>query len=332
MKLPPTLFSRNTILLSLAAGLTGSAYAGFQYNPQDLLIGLRRGSIDSELVVNAGSVSNYLAVPLGSTITVSNVASGQLTAAFANLNNLYFSAAAVVRTSGNPAYPLQTIWVTSPRSAGGNNAPNTPTPPWLRDSQFGQGVTGGKVEGIGNNAVSYANGQPTGANNSSTGVLIPSGNTFAYSTLMGTAGNYQGAFQGNVEVKTTATFTTDGLPARADFYQLIPGGGSGTYLGFFEFRTNGVMTYTAGPAPVLVPPRPTITSIDRSDTTTTVSFTTSPGAQYSLIYAGNAGLSTPQSAWPVVAGSQMAGDGTEQSATDDTTDDQRFYSISATIP
>src|SRR5262249_51360548 len=152
-----------------------------------------------------------------------------------------------------------TLWVTSPRSVAPNNLPNTPGAVWQRDSQFGQGTVGGKVDGIGNNAVTYGSGQATGTNNTSTGVLIPSGGNYSYSTLMGPAGNYVGAFQGNVEVKTASSFTTSLLPVRADLYQLLPGSGSGTYLGYFEFSTNGVMTYTAGPGKVLAPPQPTIT-------------------------------------------------------------------------
>jgi hypothetical protein len=67
--------------------------------------------------------------------------------------------------------------------------------------------------------------------------------------------NFNGAFTGNPEVTTLATFTTSGAVVRSDFYQLPPndtGAGPVKYLGLFEFNTNGAMTYVAYATPPLI--------------------------------------------------------------------------------
>jgi hypothetical protein len=238
------------------------------------------------------------------------------------VNDLSWSAAADVRTNGDASYPLNTLWVISPRADL-----NSQTTPWNRASQFSQGNPASKIDGIASGAVSYAGQQPTGPNNTATGVIVPAGNQYAYSSFIG-SGNYAGTFQGSVEVITPTEFSALGQPIRADFYQMKPGTGAATYLGFFEFKTNGVMTYTAGPSGTVLTP-PTITSVQRSGNTSTISFTTSSGAHYSLQYTNSGGLTAPASTWPV-SGAPLVGDGSVQSLSDTTADPNRFYRISVT--
>jgi hypothetical protein len=59
-----------------------------------------------------------------------------------------------------------------------------------------------------------------------------------------------------------------------------------------------------------------------------VSFSTTAGGTYSLHYTNGAGLLAPISQWPV-AGLPVSGDGTTKSISDTSTDDQRFYGVSA---
>jgi len=84
---------------------------------------------------------------------------------------------------------------------------------------------------------------------------------------------------------------------RADFYQLKPGSGAGSYLGYFHSIRMASWTYTAGASTVNVP-RPAITAVDRTGATSTISFNDGRGAQYSLRYTNSAGLRTPVSLWP----------------------------------
>jgi hypothetical protein len=63
--------------------------------------------------------------------------------------------------------------------------------------------------------------------------------------------DFGGDFEGSPELVVPSNFTTSGKVVRSDFYQ-IPISGSTVFLGYFEFNTNGVMTYVAYPtAPVV---------------------------------------------------------------------------------
>lgn len=322
-------FIRSAVLSTAICAFAGAAHAGFQYTPRDLVFGFRTdGGGTPEVTINAGQVSTFYNLPVGQTMTVANVNATILSYAFPDLNNLLWSCAADVRTNGDVTYPIQTLWVISPRSDL-----NTQTSPWQRRSQFSQALAGAKIDGIAGNAdlggVAYGNQVPGGPTNTTTAIVIPDGLApYAYSVYMGAGENYAGTFPGVVECPTGPTFTTDGQPVRADFYQLTPGSGDGTFLGYFEFSTSGVMTYHAGPSSSPTVPRPTITGVTRAGTTTSVSFTTVSGAQYSLRYTNSAGLTSPVSTW-LVSGSPVPGTGTTVTITDTTSDALRFYSVSA---
>jgi len=310
---------RTAFLLGLVAAC-GSAHAGFQYTNQDVIIGFRGGSF--ELVVDAGSVSNLLSVPLGNTIVITSVTAGQLAAA-GGANGIKWSASACIQSEGNPSYPLQTLWVSRPRLNYDNQ-----TAPWKRFSDLSQGSTSSHIDGIGDSAHQYGLGVPTDANNTASGIVIPAATTAPYEKNIGN-GNFALAFQGNVEASTSGTFTTDGQAVRSDFYQIIPDDGNGvlpgTYLGYFTFNTNGVMTYTAGPSP-LAPP--IITSVTRSGTDTTVSFTTQSAVQYSLSFTNSTGLSSPVATWPNTG--NVTGNGSIKSLTHTASDANLFYKVKAT--
>jgi hypothetical protein len=325
MKLKFTHVTLKSAFLTAAVVAALPAHAGFQYNPRDLVIGFRvDGGGTSELTVNAGPASAFYTLASGSTITISSVNATLLNGIFGDMNNLVWSAAADVRTNGDASYPLDTLWLTAPRTDLA-----TQSTPWNRRSLYAQATTGAKIDGIANGGVTYGGEVPTSSTNTSSLVVLPAGNTYAYSTFITASGNYGGTFPGSVESYTGPTFTTDGLSVRADLYQLLPGTGAGTYLGYFELKPTGVLTYTSGSSGggggV---PRPTITGVTRTNTTTTVSFSTTAGGTYSLHYTNGAGLLAPISQWPV-AGLPVSGDGTTKSISDTSTDDQRFYGVSA---
>jgi len=314
---------KRTVLLLAIVAASGPAWAGFQYNNQDVVVGFR-GAGSFELVVNAGSVSNLLSVPIGNTITIANLTAGQLTTAFSGgVNSVKWSASACIETDGNPSYPLQTLWVTRARSSYDNQ-----TTAWKRFSELSQGSVSSHIDGIGNSAVQYGLGVPTDANNTSTGVVIPAATTAPYEKNIGLNGNFAITFQGNVEAATAATFTTDGQPIRSDFYQIKPDDNNanlpGTYLGYFTFNTNGVLTYTAGPSPLAAP---TVTSVTRSGTTTTISFSTQNAVQYSLSFTNSQGLSSPVATWPNAG--TVTGNGGTKSLTHTTSATNLFYKVKA---
>lgn len=323
MKTKRSEFFQKTIFLTLLATATHSAQAGFQYGARDVLIGIRQAGGTAELVVNAGSVSNLLALAAGQTLQITNLTAGQLSTTFADLNNLSWAAVADVRANGDATYPLDTLWLTRQRMDIA-----TQTTPWQRRNQFLQPNAGAQIEAIGNKATAYGNSQPTGTNNTSTGIILPPApSTYAYGTYMGVNGNLQGNWPGVVEATTPFDFDISGTPMRADFYEIKPGSGPSTYRGYFQFNTDGTLSFTAASVAVVVP-QPTIVSIVRNGTQSTVTFTTVNGGQYSLRYSSN--LTTPPSSWTAV-GSPVGGDGTNKSIDDSTVNnnDQRFYIISA---
>lgn len=330
MNLKRTLIIHQAIVSTAVIALTTSVHGGFQYNPRDLVFGFRtEGGGTPEVTINAGPASAYYSLPVGQTITVTNINTNILLTAFADLNNLLWSAAADVRTNGDATFPIETDWVTCPRPVL-----NTQSDPWLRRSRFQQALANAKIDAIAGGAdqgaVSYGNQVPSGSTNTPTAIVIPEGLVpYAYSVFMGAGGNYAGTFPGVVETATGLSFTTDLTPVRADFYQLLPGTGPGTYLGYFEFNPSGVMTYHSGASQSSTPPPPSsITNVVRVGSTTTISFTTVSTAQYTLHYTNSAGLTSPVSTWPV-AGSPVSGDGSIKSIPDVTGDAQRYYSISA---
>jgi len=315
------------LIRSLAAVVGGFALftgtlraAPFLYSSGDLVLAFRKVGNADDYAVNIGKATNYNNVPLGTSFTVTNLSLTQLGAAFPDYNELKWSVAAANRLLGQDLnYPVQTVWVTRPRLDL-----NTQSTPWLRKSQSVQGLTASQIDAVGANAGTASSTLPGGANNTATGVVIPVSNNPNISAPIGTAGNYAGNFQGNVETLTPAEF--DSAPqnvSRADLYELLPGSGnpSGRYLGYFELKPDGTLTFN-NPAP-----RPAITSIVRNGDVTTVSFTTSAGPTYRLRSTNAAGLSTPASTWTI--GAATTGTGSVLSLSDTNTAAIRFFAVDA---
>jgi hypothetical protein len=322
-----TLINAQRLILPLGLALVSgaSAQSQFQYNPQDLLIGFRQPG-SSDLVINAGSISNYLGLANGTTIPVSHVDPSLINSTYASLNKVYWSAGATARADGNPTYPAYTFWVTSPRL----NGINTPGMAYHRASHWSQALTSGEIEQLGLNAGTYSGVYPASADTANVAV-IASNSSFSYTTQVTSSGNY-GTFYGSVESYTGDYFSTAGLPARADLYQYVPDTFNsplyGDYLGYFTFGTDGTLTFTAGPASTILPPQPNITNISHDEYNTSVTFTTTVNAYYSVLYSPS--LTTPN--WTVVQ-SDIAGTGSSVSVDlDSTSDDTGFYRVTAYLP
>jgi hypothetical protein len=334
---------RRMILFLAILGATGVAQAQFSYNGGlgeygDLLVCFRASSGTYDLVVDAGPVSNFITLPVGQKITVNpTYYNGSQLAYLGTTNNLHWSALACQRLPGIQS--TNSIWVTRPRASL-----NAQTSPWPCKNASQQSTAASQIDSIGNDAADIASGGGVGVSptNSATFVVEPhnddggpGGYYDSYTYLMTSSGNLGGNFWGdasgvNLEQTTPANFTTAGQPVRADFYQLISTTNSsqlGTYLGYFEFSTNGVLVYTAGPSPTLVT-APTIVSIVRNGTTNTISFTTVSGGTYTLCGTNSAGLSAARTNWPAI-GSSLAGNGFTNSLMEVTTNDSHFYIISA---
>lgn len=326
-------------LLKLSRGLLAAAgsfmllaptlRAGpFAYNDGDVILAFRQPGAP-DLVVNLGSATNFDAVPIGSTITVTNLDVNQLNTAFASLNSINWAVFGATRTPGT-AYPQDTIWASARRTD-----PSVLSSPWFRKISYAQAIPVGQIASVGQNALTYGGNNPAGPNNTPTGVIIPFNDPDSYSGLVvdpynanvadfgNTFGPGYGA--GSVENTTPANFTTTEPLSRSDFYELIPGSQAISKLvGHFDFTPDGSLTFTAG-----APPR--ITSVQRDPIAgvTTVSFTTinSP-ISYRLRYTNTDGLNTPASTWVAAPGS-VTGNGYVQTLSVTNADDNAFYRVSA---
>jgi hypothetical protein len=97
----------------------------------------------------------------------------------------------------------------------------------------------------------------------------------------------------------------------------------GTWLGYFEFNTNGVMTYVAYPSTT-----PVISSISRSGNTSTINYKTGLYGTYILRGTNSLTSGTAMASWPAIV-TLSSGDNATHTITDTTTDDIRFYTITA---
>ena len=301
---------------------TGAASgAPFLYTSGELTLTFRKSGNADDYVVNIGKATNYNNVPAGTTFTVTNLSVTQLGSAFPTYNDLKWSVAAANRLEAlDPNYPAQTLWISRPRTTS-----TVQSTPWQRRGQSLQGNTASQIDAVGKNAAVASSTLPGGANNTATGVVIPVDNNPNVSSPIGVSGNYAGNFQGNVEALTVANFTGNANNvSRSDLYELLPGSGAGRYLGYFELKPNGTLTFNN---PIVAPPRPTITSITRTGNVTTVSFTTVASATYRLRATDAAGLTSPVSTW--ATGASIVGTGAVQSLTDTNTADIRFFAVDA---
>jgi hypothetical protein len=310
--------------------LAENAGAQFTYNSGDVLVCFRDNSSGTpiyDLIVDAGSIATFTNLPAGNHITISYTSS-QL--AKVGTNNLAWCVCAAVYGNLNTPKTDDT-WITKPRSSL-----NTQTIPWNTGTPSSMSLIAGDIDGRGGNSLSLDATYISDTVIDTTMVIAEteaghttpqSGVGDCYAYWIG-AGNFLGDAPGIVEQNTSGSFSASGLPVRADFYQLLSRTNTlnntpGTYLGYFEFQTNGVMTYTAGASPVVVT-APTITDFTRIGTTNIIAFTTVLGGTYNLIGTNN--ISIPSTSWPII-GSSAAGTGSPISITNVTSDGLNFYRI-----
>ncbi|MGA3284022.1 MAG: hypothetical protein ABSD57_06155 [Verrucomicrobiota bacterium] len=322
------MLNKKTGLIALLVGFAASELMAGNFNSYavgDVLVCFRNGGAN-DLVVDAGPISTFTNATHNQRISINQYTGAQL--AYVSTNAVSWSAFTWFDTSVSPNW---TLFVTKARTSL-----NVQTSPWQDKSSGSQFYPAGRMATIPPGAADEAAYIPSGALstlNTATAVLeadISAGNSDYKNgqsyrdALLGSYGGYfNGTFQGNPENTTPASFTTSGKVVRSDFYQLMPtsGYGLGKFLGYFEFSTNGTMTYVAYPTAV-----PVINSISRVGNTTTIGYTTGTYGTYTLLGTNN--VAAPISTWPAVS-TLVNGDTSVHIATDTTTDTNRFYIITA---
>jgi hypothetical protein len=297
-----------------ACSLLESAQAGsstFTDTNRDLMLVFRKTGFDGSqdvgqyvYEIDIGQASIYYGATRGSSIPITAYTASQLTNLFDNLNDFSWSVSSCVPNygdSGDPSKPIATLWVTDPRPV-----PTISPSPWVRESVYTQGGAAAEIESILSGATTYAASATNSTYNTSTARAIPYGNGNNANGYLTGVGNFDGNFQGNVENTTPPTFTTAGSPSASDFYELQPGSGTGTYLGYFQLATNGTMTFYA--LPLALPP-PNLSLVLSNPGTINISFLSTSNGTYTLHYTNSVGLASGVSTWPAVS-TNIVGDGT----------------------
>lgn len=312
-------------------------------NTGDLVAGFRKTGANQanyEAVVNIGNITNFEAIAPGTQVTIGHYTpSPQLVPdSFPDFNNLQWSVFGDNTSSARvwAGFPRTTMWLTLPRSDS-----NTQTPVPGRFIPFGQNSIWNYVAGVGVGASFISSGEISNQDNTATFVREPSGDTtHALSVYIGdpsdpTVGDFSGYLPFDVENLTPASFTS---ATRSDLYQFCPiatvdpntqlTNGPAYYVGYFQFNPDGTMSFTRATTNSIVIPQPQIVGVTRAGNTTTISFSTTSGATYSLLYTSATGLTLPVSGWSTLSAT-VTGDGTTRSLTDTTTDAVRYYRVSA---
>ena len=240
------------VVALLAVSIVGNLKAGTwtNYAIGDVMLCFRKSGAN-DLVVNVGPVTNLTAAVMNKRIAISQYAGNQL--ALIGTNGVIWSAFTYFDSSVSPARTPGTLFISR-----GRNKVNTQTPPWgsySQDAQLSVALSMSAIPKGAKDCISY-----NGVNTSSAvvepddgGQLNPNVNYTtgqSYSWALGSALDFGGTWEGSPEKTAVATFTTAGAVIRSDFYQINPNDTSDglvNLLGYFEFNTNGAMTYVAYP-------------------------------------------------------------------------------------
>ncbi len=320
------------LLLSIAASfsLLESAQADtavFLYTNRDLILCFRStNSPTVDFEINIGQASIYYNAAAGATVPVTQYTVPQIGGIFAGMDLLNWSVAGCVPATdtSDPGVPVKSLWVTAPRAD-----PAVQSAPWKRNSSSTQGTTAAEINSTFQNAAFYSGTISNNSlNNNATAIVIPVGTGHEAGAFLGTFGNFQNTFQGDVENTTPSDFTTAGVASRSDLYQLDPDATGtqppGAYLGYFELETDGSMIFVARSVGI---PAPTLTAT-ATNGVVTISFPSSIGATYTLHYTNSAGLTTPIRTWPSVS-TNITGDGSIKSFQQTITGPDQFYGVGA---
>ena len=309
--------------VGLIALLTSVAASGVwagtitNYAVGDVLVCFRKGGND--MVVDAGPVSTLTNATANQRIPITQYTGTQLAAV--GTNGVSWSA--FTWLSDN------TLFVTEARNSLGQQ-----TIPWQAKSSSAQSGTAllmatippGALDEL--NLLVYSVSTPTAVveEDSSSGNPNYTDGLSYHDALTGSyGGQFDGTFVGNPENTTSNNFTLKGAVVRSDFYQMTPTSGYalGKWLGCFELSTNGVMTYVAYPSTT-----PVIASIARSNGTTTITYTAGLYGTYTLRGTNSLTSGTAMANWPAIT-TLTSGDTATHTITDTTTDNVRFYTITA---
>ncbi len=282
--------------IGLIALLTSVAASGVwagtltNYAAGDVLLCFRKGGND--MVVDAGPLSTFTNAAANQRITITQYTGTQL--AQVGTNGVSWSAFTWLGDN--------TLYVTKARTSLGEQ-----TAPWQAQSSSSQNAAAlvmatippGALDEL--NETIYPVSTPTAVVEEDTSADNPNytdGNSYHQALAGAYGGQFDGNFVGNPENTTSNNFTLKGAVVRSDLYQMTPTSryGLGQWLGYFEFSTNGVMTYVAYPSTPAV-----FGSITRLGSVNTIQYTTGLYGTYTLRATNSLTSGTAMANWPVIA-------------------------------
>jgi hypothetical protein len=323
------------VMALLASFIGGDLMAATltNYAVGDVLICFRRADPTSgaslggtNLIVDAGAISYFTNLAPNTKVTITNVSGTQLSQV--GTNKVGWSAFAYFDRSANSFGVPGSIFITNPRSSlNVQTSPNSCSTTNQNINTIGQMA---QIPAGASNNISFS---PL---NTSAAVLEldtynagASAGALSYYNAITTTLDFDGTFTYDFEQYTSANFTFGGNPQRSDFYWMYPvplhAVAAATFLGYFEFETNGVMTYTAYPSAVVV--TPVILSFSRSGTTNSITFSTGPAGTYTLRGTNSVGLNSARTNWPALASTN--GTGSNITIKDITSSSNLYYVITA---
>lgn len=322
------MMNKKTGLIAVLAGFAaGGAMANTltNYATGDVLVCFRNGGND--MVVDAGSITNFINATPNQVIPISQYTGDQLS---------------VIGTNGTTWSAFtwlsdNTLFMTRPRST-----PGAPTIPWQEKSSSLQHNTAlrmatipsGASDSFNLNVYSASTPQSVLEQDISAGnANYPDGDSY-HDAISGSYGSdFNGTFEGNPENTTTndvsdptQSFTGAGQVQRSDFYQLTPAlAGNGKYLGYFELNTNGALNFVAYATSVSIPK---IISISYANGQATINYTTGASGTYTLRATNILNSGVPAIQWPAVS-VLSSGDTVQHSVQVNDTNTSDFYIITA---
>lgn len=254
----------------------------FNYNEfGDVLAGFRKTGANAgkyELVVDLGNITNFLALPKGTTINITNFSATQLTNAFTDTGSfqyLQWSAFSAFQGSGNWAtpvgsFPKATLWYTIPDT----NVNTQTTVPTL--NTYGQSIqTRSEIFGVGTGASAISQTLSATNINNNTAVVREPVATIPNDILTAYIGDVSDSAEGDFGANNTplpyvvenTTPNPFSAAQRDDFYQFVPAGEidpvtgltatAPDFIGYFLLYPNGTETFTR----VAAVTAPTLTSV-----------------------------------------------------------------------
>ncbi len=295
------------VSLAILAVLSVASAKAWNYTNGDVLLIFRLSGFN-DVEYDIGNISQFTALPSGSTISVSGWNRGVVTGVFgSDLTGVsVIVASTTADSSGSPS-----SWLSSGDSTA---TPHDYSFPTWRNNLFST------ISAVGTRPLTYLV-----SSNSPAAYSIDPGGTFrlaSYDYTVTGGGINSGAIQ---ELGGNVSFNVEqAIPGSFGFWQIAPGSSTqtGTYVGTFTIDASGNLSFTAGPLSVVSPP--TILSIGRTNTVNTVTFTTVAGGNYWLTYSN--ALSGANTNWPTVSG-PISGDGSNHSLNHTTTDSSGFYRV-----